>query len=376
MSERVFNFSAGPSALPLPVIERAQAELTQFQDTGVSILELGHRTKTFQAVTRQATDRIRQILQVPDDYDVFFVQGGGRLIFSILPMNFCLDGKRGKYLVTGSWGKAAYAEAEKAGSGDCVYDGAATGYSSLPDLSSLEIPPQSAYVHYTSNETIEGVQFPCELKSATGITVPVIADMSSDFMSRPVDIRQFDMIYACIQKNLGPAGATVVIAKRDWLNQAPENLPGYLRLANHAAAESMYNTPPVFCIYVANLVLEWFLQTFGDLESVGQFHRQMAESIYQVLEAHPQLYQLHAEPDCRSLMNVTFRLPSQTVQDRFLDQARQQGLAYLAGHRSVGGIRASLYNAMTREGADALARFLTGFAAKSTSLMSDSTESP
>lgn len=364
MSDRVFNFSAGPSTLPLPVLERAAAELTCYQETGVSILELGHRTKTFKGITQQATDRIRTLLNVPANYEVFFVQGGGRLVFSVLPMNFCNSGRQGNYLVTGSWGRAAYAEASQASKGHCIWDGAEQKYSTLPAIGSLATQPDAAYLHYTSNETIEGVQFASDLGSQLDAKVPIICDMSSDFMSRPIEIQNYDLAYACIQKNLGPAGATLIIAKREFLEQADEGLPGYLRLLNHAEAGSMYNTPPTFCIYIANLVLEWFESEFGTLEAVGAFNREKATKVYSALERFPNVFQLHAEPSCRSQMNITFRLNDENREKRFLEKASERNLAYLAGHRSVGGIRASLYNAMPMAGADALTQFILDFAAQ------------
>jgi len=375
MSRRVFNFSAGPSVLPLPVLERISEEMTCFSDTGVSILELGHRTAAFTNVLAEAIERLRRILKISDEYEVFFVQGGGRFIFSVLPMNFCLTDQPsqvGDYLVSGTWGASALAEASNAGRGHCVWDGATLGYKCLPDVKTLLLSPDAAYLHYTSNETIEGVQFQGDLKSQLVKSqlvksqlvksVPVICDMSSDFLSRPIDIQNYDMVYACIQKNLGPAGATLVIAKRELLNRSQDRMPGYCNLRNHAAAKSMYNTPPTFCIYVANLVLQWFEEVFGDLETIGEFNRKKSQLIYDAIAKDSDVYQLHAQEDCRSQMNVTFRLPDTETEKRLLVESEAAGLAFLAGHRSVGGIRASLYNAMPMEGAEALAGFLAEFA--------------
>lgn len=357
---RVFNFSAGPSVLPVPVLEQVAREMLCLPGTGVSILELGHRTPPFKKILTDTVARIRALLSVPLDYDIFFVQGGGRLIFSVLPMNFCLPGTLGEYLVTGSWGDCAYQEALRSDQGRLVWSGKETGYSTIPqprDWRSVD----GAYLHYTSNETIEGVQFPADIAALLENAPPLVCDMSSDFLSRPVDVGRYAMIYACIQKNLGPAGATLVIAKREFLERASEKVPGYCRLLNHAEGDLMYNTPPTFCIYVANLVLRWLESTFGDLEQVQQFNQRKVGLVYAALLKRPELFQLHAHADCRSLMNVTFRLPTPELEKRFLQQAEAAGLAFLAGHRSVGGMRASLYNAMPIEGAQALASFIEKF---------------
>lgn len=357
---RVFNFSAGPSVLPVPVLEQVAREMLCLPGTGVSILELGHRTPPFKKILNDTVARIRALLSVPTDYDIFFVQGGGRLIFSVLPMNFCLPGTMGEYLVTGSWGDCAYQEALRSEQGRLVWSGKDTGYSTIPEPRDWS-SNAGAFLHYTSNETIEGVQFPSDVESLLSDAPPLVCDMSSDFLSRPVDVNRFAMIYACIQKNLGPAGATLVIAKREFLERASEKVPGYCRLLNHAEGDLMYNTPPTFCIYVANLVLRWLDETFGDLESVQRFNQQKAACVYNVLLRRPELFQLHAQANCRSQMNVTFRLPTPELEKRFLQESETQGLAFLAGHRSVGGVRASLYNAMPSEGAEALAQFIARF---------------
>ncbi len=361
--DRVFNFSAGPSVLPVSVLEQISREMLCLPGAGVSILELGHRTPPFKKILSDTVSRLRAILNVPSDYDIFFVQGGGRLIFSVMPMNFCLPGTVGEYLVTGSWGDCAYQEAVRSGQGRLVWSGQESGYSTVPSRDQWKSGTDAAYLHYTSNETIEGVQFPTEVDSLLENAPPLICDMSSDFLSRPIDVSRYAMIYACIQKNLGPAGATVVIAKREFLERASEKVPGYCRLLNHAEGDLMYNTPPTFCIYVANLVLRWLEETFGDLATIEQFNQRKSGLVYEALLQRPELFQLHAHAGCRSKMNVTFRLPTPELAKRFLHEADANGLAFLAGHRSVGGMRASLYNAMPIEGAEALAKFITKWVA-------------
>ena len=359
--QRVFNFSAGPSVLPVSVLEEIARDLICLPDAGVSILELGHRTPHFKRILREAVERLRSLLQVPADYDVFFVQGGGRFIFFVLPMNFCGDQQIGEYLVSGTWGACAFDEADRNQQGRVVWSGKAGGYTSLPARSEWESTNNAAYLHFTSNETIEGVQFPTDSSELLAQTPPLICDMSSDFLSRPIEISRFSMIYACLQKNLGPAGATIVIAKRELLERASDRVPGYCRLLNHAEGDLMYNTPPTFCIYVANLVLQWLESQFGDLPSVESFNQAKAGLVYAALEERPDWFQLHAVAKYRSRMNATFRLPDAQTEQRFLSEAEQHGLAFLAGHRSVGGIRASLYNAMPLEGAERLAQFIRDF---------------
>jgi len=360
--QRVYNFNAGPSVLPESVLQRVAETLTCLPGPGVSILELGHRTSWFKAILQETLGRLRRLLEIDDQYEVFFVQGGGRFLFSVLPMNFCQPGQTADYLVTGSWGQSAYEESQRAGVGQVVWDGRASGYCRLPSQHDWQPTATAAYLHYTSNETIEGVQFPAALDEWLPAPATLVCDMSSDLLSRPVAVSRYALIYACIQKNLGPAGATVVIARRDFLERAAESVPGYCRLLNHAQADSMYNTPPTFCIYVANLVLEWLENEFGDLQGMEAFNRQKAELVYEALEAFPELYQLHAERKARSMVNVTFRLPTPDQEVRFLQEAERAGLTCLAGHRSVGGLRASLYNAMPMAGARALADFVRGFA--------------
>lgn len=361
MEKRLYNFSAGPAVLPVPVLERIRDEMLCLPGCGASILEISHRSKPFIAIQEAAKQRLIRLLQVPDSHEVLFMQGGARLQFSMVPMNL-LRGRAtaAHYVLTGSWGKYALGEAKKEGQVQIAYDGAATGYSELPRWSDLAIPADAAYVHWTSNETIQGIQFQSDFDAAC----PVVCDCSSDFLYRPLDVSKYGLIYACAQKNAGPAGVTVVIIRKDLLERSAEQLPGYLNYRNHAAEDSMWNTPPTFAIYTLGLVAEWLEETVGGLEAMHRINREKASVVYSALDRHPHVYRGHARPDCRSLMNATFTLASESLEEQFLSEAKRRGLDSLKGHRSVGGIRASIYNAMPMEGAHALAQLMDDFASK------------
>ncbi len=360
--ERVYNFSAGPAVLPLPVLERVQQELLALPGCGASILEISHRSKQFLAILQDAQQRLRELLQVPEHYHILFLQGGSRLQFSMVPMNL-LRGSRfpARYILTGSWGRKAYEEAVREGTAVVSWDGQATGYDRVPSWSDLSIPPETAYVHITSNETIQGVQFPDHPPADWPV---VVCDASSDFLSRPIPIERYGLIYACAQKNAGPAGVTIVILRADLVARMPDNLPGYLTYRNHVEEHSLFNTPATFAVYIVGLVAKWLQEEIGGLENMHRFNQQKAEMLYRVLDASNGFYRGHAQPACRSLMNVTFRLPTEALEKQFLAEAEQAGLTSLKGHRSVGGIRASIYNAMPREGVAALAEFMSDFAAR------------
>ncbi|MFN7732433.1 MAG: 3-phosphoserine/phosphohydroxythreonine transaminase [Pirellula sp.] len=361
MEKRLYNFSAGPAVLPVPVLERIRDEMLCLPGCGASILEISHRSKPFIAIQEAAKQRLIRLLKVPDSHEVLFMQGGARLQFSMVPMNL-LRGRAtaAHYILTGSWGKYALGEAKKEGKIAVAYDGASTGYSELPAWSDLAIPEDAAYVHWTSNETIQGIQFQSDLDAKC----PVVCDCSSDFLYRPLDVSKYGLIYACAQKNAGPAGVTVVIIRKDLLERSEEQLPGYLSYRNHAAEDSMWNTPPTFAIYTLGLVTEWLEETIGGLDAMHRINREKASVVYSALDRHPNLYRGHARTDCRSLMNVTFTLPSESLEEQFLAEAKRRGLDSLKGHRSVGGIRASIYNAMPMEGALALAQLMDDFASK------------
>jgi phosphoserine aminotransferase len=359
--DRNFNFSAGPAGLPLPVLEQAQQEMLNFRGCGASILEISHRNAAFIDVLDSARDGIRRLLGANDDFEVLFLQGGARLQFSMIPINLLQsDTDRGNYVVTGTWSDKAHQESANCHATDMIWSGKENGYSDLPshtDLQSL-VTKDAAYVYYTSNETIQGIQFQDDLSFAT---VPSICDASSDFLSRPIDMNNYGMIYACAQKNAGPAGVTIVVIRKDLLTPTSNECPGYLSYCNHADANSMYNTPPTFAVYMVDLVCQWLLNDIGGLGQMNQINREKAELLYATIDELPDMYSGHAASANRSLMNVTFRLPSQELTDLFLKQANNQGLTSLQGHRSVGGIRASIYNSMPHEGVLALRDFMNSF---------------
>jgi phosphoserine aminotransferase len=359
-ADRVFNFSAGPAVLPLSVLEQVQSELLALPGCGASILEISHRSRQFIAILDEAQQRLRDLLSIPQNYKILFLQGGSRLMFSMVPMNL-LRGQPGPadYALTGSWGKKALAEAKREGKTNIVWDGSSTNYDRVPAWCDVGHSDQSAYVHITSNETIEGVQF--HEHPDTG-DVPLVCDSSSDFLCRPIPVEQYGLIYACAQKNAGPAGVTVVILREDLLERSQAALPGYLNFANHAAENSLYNTPPTFAIYVLGLVARWLGEEVGGLAKMEQRNREKAALLYDVIDQSDGFYRGHSAPECRSIMNVTFRLAQEELEARFLKEAEHQGLASLKGHRSVGGIRASIYNAMPLEGVTALREFMKDFA--------------
>ncbi|WP_146677444.1 3-phosphoserine/phosphohydroxythreonine transaminase [Pirellula sp. SH-Sr6A] len=361
MEKRLYNFSAGPAVLPVPVLERIRDEMLCLPGCGASVMEISHRSKQFIAIQDAAKERLTRLLNIPAEYDVLFLQGGSRLQFSMIPMNL-LRGQIGpaQYVLTGSWGKYALAEAKKEGATEVLYDAAATNYDRLPNDGELKISPDAAYVHITSNETIQGVQFPNDLTSPA----PLVCDSSSDFLYRPVDIQKYGLMYACAQKNAGPAGVTVVVIRRDLLARSSDQLPGYLNYNNHSKEGSMWNTPPTFAVYVLGLVAEWVESTIGGLDAMYAHNQKKAKLVYDALDASPSIYLGHARKEDRSLMNVTFRFPTEELEKAFLDGAKAHRLDSLKGHRSVGGIRASIYNAMPMEGAQTLADYMRDFASK------------
>ncbi len=347
--------------LPVPVLERIRDEMLCLPSCGASVLEISHRSKQFIAIQQAAKERLIRLLAVPDTHEVIFVQGGARLQFSMVAMNL-LRGQAhpAEYVVTGTWGKYALKEAKKERAVVTCYDGNEHRYSKLPAWQELSVSTEAAYVHLTSNETIQGIQF----QSDPDFDCPVVCDCSSDFLYRPINVSKYGLIYACAQKNAGPAGVTVVIIRRDLLARSSESLPGYLNYKNHVDEDSMWNTPPTFAIYVLGLVTEWLENTIGGLEAMHGINQRKAALVYEAIDRHPAMYQGHAQVSDRSLMNATFKLPNEELETAFLSDAKKRGLDSLKGHRSVGGIRASIYNAMPMAGAESLANLMDEFATR------------
>jgi len=358
MTDRVYNFSPGPAVLPISVLERVQKDMLCLPGAGASILEISHRSKSFEKILDSVKTRLTRLLKIPAGYKILFLQGGSRLQFSMIAMNLLKgSGKAAEYLVTGSWGKYALEEAKKEGETRVVWDGKATNYDRLPAAGEYRSDPNAAYLHFTSNETIQGVQFLAEPASNSTL----ICDASSDFMCRPLPIEKYGMIYACAQKNAGPSGVTVVIVREDLLAKSADSLPGYMSYKKHAEENSLWNTPNTFGIYVVDLVCQWLEEEIGGLAKMEELNRRKSALLYDVIDASGGFYQGHAQPANRSLMNVTFRLPSDEIQEKFLTEAKAKKLADLKGHRSVGGIRASIYNAMPIAGVELLRDFMQEF---------------
>jgi phosphoserine aminotransferase len=357
MSERVLNFSAGPAVLPEAVLEEVQRDLLALPGVGISILEISHRSKAFDAIIEETEARLRRVLSVPEDVHVLFLQGGGLLQFSMVPINFLPPGGAVDYIVTGSWGSKASKEALREGTVRKVWDGKSEGYRRTPADSELALDPKAAYVHYTSNETIEGVQF----KTPPTVAVPLVCDASSDFLSRPIDCSRPGLIYACAQKNAGPSGLTVVLVSESFLATRREGLHSMLDYRQFADNGSRLNTPNCFGIYLHMLVLRWIEEEMGGLVALQRHNEEKSRILYQVLDADPEFFRGHAQSGHRSVMNVTFRMPTEELDKEFVAKASERGMKELKGHRSVGGIRASIYNAMPIAGIAKLRDFMLEF---------------
>lgn len=354
---RALNFNAGPAALPEWVLKEAQNELLNFRNTGMSVMELSHRSKEYEAVHQEAKLSLRSLLAIPESHEILFLQGGASLQFSMIPMNLLEEGKTAYYALTGSWSEKALQEAVKVGKAEAIISSKENSYKNIPTLDTAAIPNDASYVHITSNNTIYGTQwhnFP------TGLNVPLVADMSSDILCKPLNIEQFDLIYAGAQKNLGPSGVTVVIIKKELLSRSNDNLPTMLNYNTHAKNDSLYNTPPTLAIYLLSLVLKWVEQE-GGVEAIAKRNDLKASLLYQEIDNSEGFYNGHAELDSRSNMNVTFTLNSDEATKSFLAQAKEAGFVGLNGHRSVGGCRASIYNAVPVEHVERLAQFMNDF---------------
>src|SRR3954469_15931475 len=354
--QRVYNFSAGPAVMPMSVLEEIQRDLIALPGVGMSILEISHRSKVFESILAQAEADIRALAGIPASYKVLFLQGGASLQFSMVPMNLLGPGQTADYIDTGSWADKAAKEARKVGVVNIAATTKADNYSRIPKPAELKLTPGAAYVHITSNNTIEGTEFK-ELPEVGG--APLVNDTSSDMFSRPIDVARHALIYAGAQKNMGPSGVTIVIVREDLLQRSPKTLPTMLNYAVHAENHSLYNTPPAFAVYALGLVMKWLIAQ-GGLSAIEQVNARKAAKLYAEID-RTGFYRGTAQKDSRSLMNVTFRLGSEQRETLFVKEATTAGLDGLKGHRSVGGMRASIYNAFPEEGVDALISFMREF---------------
>jgi len=359
-TKRVHNFNPGPAALPLEVLQQAQAEMLDYKGTGMSVMEISHRSKEFEAVINEAQTDLRDLVGIPANYKILFLQGGASMMFAMVPMNFRPAGFSADYIVTGTWSKKAYKEAQKLGITKAAASIEADNFNHLPAQSELKLDPEAAYLHFTSNETIHGVEYFNEPVAPEG--VPLICDASSDFISRPVDISRYAMMYAGAQKNAGPAGVVVAIIREDLLERVPANLPNLLDYKILAEENSLLNTPPCWSIYIVGLVLKW-AKKLGGLPAIEKRNQAKAGLVYQAIDESGGFYRGHAKAD-RSRMNITFRLPTEALEDQFASEAKKANLIGLKGHRSVGGLRASLYNAVEIQAVEELTKFMKEFQKK------------
>ncbi|WP_338751728.1 3-phosphoserine/phosphohydroxythreonine transaminase [Bacillus sp. FJAT-52991] len=354
--ERVYNFSAGPSMLPLPVLEKAQKELVNYAGSGMSVMELSHRSGLFTDIITKAEQLLRELMNIPENYKVLFIQGGASQQFAMIPMNLLRNSGKADYVNTGSWSKKAIKEAKKYGEVRVIASSEDENFSYIPAIDASMIDPEADYVHITTNNTIEGTAF-SEIPD-TG-NVPLVADMSSNILSEEIDVSKFGLIYAGAQKNIGPAGLTVVIIRDDLIGFVKEEVPTMLDYKTHSESGSLYNTPPTYGIYMAKLVFEW-LTELGGLKVMEQINREKAEILYSFLE-ESDMFDSPVKKDSRSIMNIPFVSPSAELDAAFVKEAKTAGLETLKGHRSVGGMRASIYNAMPVEGVQALVDFMKKF---------------
>lgn len=356
MPERIFNFSPGPATLPPEVLQQAAQDIINYQDSGIGLIEMSHRSKPFIAITEQTEQLLRELLDIPANYKVLFLQGGASTQFAMAPMNLLGPGKKACYLDTGVWAAKAIKEAKLFGEIDVAYSSKETTYDHVPADGDYQIPADAEYLYFVSNNTIYGTQF----QRFPSSPAMLVCDMSSDILCRPFDIRPFGLVFAGAQKNMGPAGVTVAIIRDDLLERAPENLATMFKYKTHADTGSMFNTPPCFAIHVMGLVLQW-LKKLGGLAAMERINREKAGLLYETIDRLA-FYRGHARPECRSLMNIPFNLPTPELEAQFIQEATALGLDGLKGHRSVGGCRASIYNAFPREGVVKLVEFMEEFA--------------
>lgn len=359
MDNRIYNFSAGPAVMPVEVLKEAQEDFVSYKGTGMSVMEMSHRSKTYDGIIKTAEKDLRTLLNIGDDYAVLFLQGGATLQFSMVPLN--LMQAKADYIVTGSWAKKAVKEAKRVGAVNIAGTTEQENFARLPKQEELKLDPEASYVHYTSNNTIFGTQYKTEPEVGN---VPLICDASSDILYKKIDINKYGLIYAGAQKNMGPSGCTLVIVKKELLERSQDNLHTYLNYKVHAENETMYNTPATFAIYLMGLVFKWLIKN-GGLDAMYKTNVEKAALLYDFMDNSDGYYKptVTVKED-RSLMNVTYRLPNEELEKKFIAEAAEKGFSGLKGHRSVGGIRASIYNAFPKEGVAALVEFMKEFKAK------------
>ena len=358
MPDRIYNFSPGPATLPYPVLQEAAKDIVNFHDKGIGLIELSHRSKEFMAVAEETETLIRELLQVPANYKVLFLQGGASSQFFMIPMNLLGNGKKATYLNTGTWSKKAIKEAKLFGDIDVAYSSEETTFNRVPKDNEYAVDSKSEYLYFVTNNTIYGTQF-AQMPETDAM---LVADMSSDIMSRPVDVSKFGIIFAGAQKNMGPAGVTVVIIRDDLLDKCAETVPTMLRYKTHADKDSMFNTPPCFSIYCVGRVMNW-LKEQGGVAAMEKINQRKAGRLYDAIDS-TDFYRGHAETASRSLMNISFNLPTPELETQFIAEAASVGFDGLKGHRSIGGCRASIYNAFPEEGVEKLVDFMADFARK------------
>ena len=357
MEKRIFNFSAGPAILPEEVLLEAQKDLFSYKGCGMSVMEMSHRGKIFDGIIKEADANLRKLLNIGENYSILFLQGGATLQFSMVPMNLMYPKNKADYIVTGSWAEKAVKEAKKVGTVNIAATTKSESYVRIPKQSEFKLDPDASYVHFTSNNTIYGTQFRTEPEVGN---VPLVCDASSDFLHKKIDINKYSLIYAGAQKNIGPAGVVVVIIRKDMLERSQDSLHTYMNYKVHAENETMYNTPTTFGIYISGLVFKWLLD-MGGLDEMYKRNKEKAKILYDAIYNSDGYYKGTTVPEDGSLMNVTYRLPNEDLEKKFLDEAKKKGFEGLKGHRSVGGIRASIYNAFPKKGVEELVQFMQDF---------------
>ena len=360
MQKRIYNFSAGPAVLPEDVLKEAQENLFSLPGVGMSILEISHRSKTFDKIIDEARSDLRKLLDINDNYEILFLQGGASLQFSMVPLNLMPPKNKADYILTGSWSKKALKEAKRVGTVNVAASTEAENFNRIPKQSELKLDPDAAYVHYTSNNTIYGTEWHYEPETGN---VPMVCDASSDILSKKITVNKYGLIYAGAQKNMGPSGVTLVIIRKDLLERSSDSLHTMLNYKIHAENGSMYNTPSTFGIYIIGLVAKWLLKN-GGLDAMYKTNKEKADIIYKCIDESNGFYKGHAMPDSRSLMNVTFRLATEDLEKKLISEATAAGFDGLKGHRSVGGLRASIYNAFPKKGVEELVSFMKNFQSK------------